>query len=137
LVHDDNARAMGGVAPHAGLFGSAWEVAKVARRWLVGEVPGADGALRTRGRGSHVLGWDTPSGEQSSAGASPPADAVGHTGFTGTSVWMSHSRDFIAVLLTNRVAYGRDPSRIRALRHAWHQVAWGAVSSAARRSTPP
>lgn len=126
VVHDDNARNMGGVAPHAGLFGSARDVAFVAQRWLTGRVPLAAEAFTSRGAGSHALGWDTPSGEASSAGAAPPADAVGHTGFTGTSVWMSPARGIVAVLLTNRVAYGRDPARIRALRHAWHQAAWAA-----------
>jgi CubicO group peptidase (beta-lactamase class C family) len=124
LVHDDNARGMGGVAPHAGLFGTAHDVAAVARRWLTGGVPLATRAFHERGLGSHALGWDTPSGDQSSAGARPPSDAVGHTGFTGTSVWMSPSGDLVAVLLTNRVAYGRDPVRIRDLRHRWHQLVW-------------
>lgn len=128
VVHDDNARNMGGVAPHAGLFGDARAVAFVASRWLEGGVPLAAEAFTAHGAGSHVLGWDTPSGEASSAGPTPPADAVGHTGFTGTSVWMSPSRGVVAVLLTNRVAYGRDPARIRALRHAWHQEAWSTGS---------
>ena len=124
VVHDDNARAMGGVAPHAGLFGSARAVAAVAQRWLSGDVPHARRAFIERGVGSHALGWDTPSGDRSSAGPRPPADAVGHTGFTGTSLWMSPAEGVVAVLLTNRVAYGRDPVRIRELRHAWHQAAW-------------
>lgn len=124
IVHDDNARAMGGVAPHAGLFGNAREVLAVAVRWLDGDIPRAAEAFAYRGAGSHRLGWDSPSGEMSSAGPRPPDDAVGHTGFTGTSVWMSPSRRIIAVLLTNRVAYGRDPQRIRALRHDWHQRVW-------------
>ncbi len=124
VVHDDNARAMGGVAPHAGLFGNARGVAFAAQRWLTDEVPMATHAFSNRGAGSHVLGWDTPSGELSSAGPRPPADAVGHTGFTGTSVWMSPSAGVVAVLLTNRVAFGRDPAAIRQFRHAWHQAAW-------------
>ncbi len=124
VVHDDNARAMGGVAAHAGLFGDARAVAAVAHRWLAGAVPLAERAFHERGLGSHALGWDTPSGDVSSAGPRPPADAVGHTGFTGTSVWVSPSRRLVAVLLTNRVAYGRDPARIRALRHGWHQAVW-------------
>lgn len=129
VVHDDNARAMGGIAPHAGLFGNARQVLAVATRWLRGDIPLAERSFAQHGAGSHVLGWDTPSGEMSSAGPRPPADAVGHTGFTGTSVWMSPSRRVIAVLLTNRVAYGRDPTRIRSLRHAWHQTVWDAIDS--------
>lgn len=124
VVNDDNARAMDGVAAHAGLFGTAPAVARCAQRWLDGHVPGASRAFADRGAGSHALGWDTPSGELSSAGARPPADAVGHTGFTGTSVWMSPSLGVVSVLLTNRLVFGRDPGKIRALRHQWHQAAW-------------
>ena len=124
IVNDQNARGMGGKAPHAGLFGTARAVAAAAQRWLDGQVPLADAAFRTLGIGSHALGWDTPSGDASSAGLRPPLDAVGHTGFTGTSVWMSPSQGVISVLLTNRVAFGRDPVRIRALRSRWHQLAW-------------
>ncbi len=124
VVHDDNARGMGGVAAHAGLFGSARAVAAITARWLDGTVPLASLAFTTPGLGSHRLGWDSPSGAVSSAGPLPPTDAVGHTGFTGTSVWASPGRRTIAVLLTNRVAYGRDPGQIRRLRHEWHQAVW-------------
>lgn len=131
-VHDPNARAMGGIAPHAGLFGTAREVAEVAARWLPGAAlsteigpPLVARALVERGPGTHALGWDTPSpGGVSTAGAAPPDDAVGHLGFTGTSLWISPSRGRVAVLLTNRVAFGPDLSAIRALRRAFHQAAW-------------
>ncbi len=124
-VNDGNARAMGGIAPHAGLFGTAPAVARACARWLSGEVPGAAAAFTTRGPGSHALGWDTanPDGT-STAGAAPPSDAVGHLGYTGTSCWMSPSRGRIAVLLTNRVATSLDPAPIRGLRRAFHQLAW-------------
>lgn len=128
VVNDENARAMGGVAPHAGLFGTAEAVARQVQRWLAGEIPLAD-QLHARGAGSHALGWDTPSGELSSAGAQPPADALGHTGFTGTSAWFSRAQGVVAVLLSNRVAYGRDPVKIRALRHAWHGEAWSLAAT--------
>ena len=125
-VNDENARRMGGVAPHAGLFGSARQVAACAMRWLDGTIPRASEAFTRRGPGSHALGWDTPSGEASSAGADAPADAVGHLGFTGTSIWMSPSRRRVAVLLTDRVAKGPDLTGIRALRRLFHQAAWTA-----------
>jgi CubicO group peptidase (beta-lactamase class C family) len=129
VVNDDNARVMGGVAPHAGLFGNARQVLAVAVRWLRGEVPVPEGAFSRRGGGSHALGWDTPSGEMSSAGPRPPPDAIGHTGFTGTSLWMSPSRRAAVAILTNRVAYGRDPAAIRAARHELHQLAWDAIEA--------
>lgn len=130
VVHDDNARGMGGIAAHAGTFGTARAVAAVAQRWLDGRVPLAARAFTERGRGSHALGWDTPSGDLSSAGPRPPADAIGHTGFTGTSVWMSPRHRTVAVLLTDRVMYGRDPVQVRRLRHAWHQTVWDTIVAA-------
>ncbi len=129
VVNDENARAMDGVAPHAGLFGTALAVARCGQRWLDGEVRLAPEAFSSRGLGSHALGWDTPSGEVSSAGSAPPVDAVGHTGFTGTSLWMSPALGVVAVLLTNRVALGREPGKIRELRHRWHQAAWALAAA--------
>jgi CubicO group peptidase (beta-lactamase class C family) len=124
-VNDGNARAMGGIAPHAGLFGTAPAVARACARWRDGEVPGAAAAFATRGPGSHALGWDTASTDgTSTAGARPPSDTVGHLGYTGTSCWMSPSQGRIAVLLTNRVATTLDPAPVRALRRAFHQLAW-------------
>ncbi len=132
-VHDGNARAMGGVAPHAGLFGTALQVAQAGARWLSGEAPRAHLAFTTRGPGTHALGWDTANADgTSSAGAQPPADTVGHLGFTGTSIWMSPSRRRVAVLLTNRVALSLDPGPIRALRRAFHQAAWDLGRAGAR-----
>lgn len=124
-VHDYNAAAMDGVAPHAGLFGSARDVASVARRWLTGGVPDAERAFLDRGPGSHALGWDTAARDgSSSAGPRPPPGVVGHLGFTGTAVWMDPARELVAVLLTNRVALRGDATLIRELRRAWFQQVW-------------
>jgi CubicO group peptidase (beta-lactamase class C family) len=136
-VHDRNAAAMDGVAPHAGLFGTAAEVAACAARWLDGEIPGAATAFTRRGPGTHALGWDTANRDgTSSAGAAPPVDTVGHLGFTGTSVWMSPSRRIVAVLLTNRVRMRTDPAAIRALRRAWYGAVWDALPWTAPASAP-
>jgi len=124
-VNDENARAMGGVAPHAGLFGTVFGVVEAARRWLEGNVPEAARAFTESGPGSHALGWDTAAQDgRSTAGAAPPADTVGHLGYTGTSLWMSPSRGRVAVLLTNRVHAGADLAGIRALRQAFHGACW-------------
>jgi CubicO group peptidase (beta-lactamase class C family) len=124
-VNDGNCRAMGGVASHAGLYGTAQQVGEAGRRWLAGRVPLARDAFTQRGPGTHALGWDTanPDGT-STAGPNPPPDAVGHTGYTGTSIWMSPSRRRVAALLTNRVAYTLDVAPVRGLRQAFHQAAW-------------
>ncbi|HEU0016603.1 MAG TPA: serine hydrolase [Longimicrobium sp.] len=111
-VHDPNAWAMGGVAGHAGLFGSARDLAVFAQMLLNGGEYGGVRILRPQtiarwtapqGPGaSRALGWDTPSG-QSSAGRHFSARSFGHTGYTGTSLWIDPERGLFVVLLTTRV----------------------------------
>lgn len=131
-VHDRNASAMEGVAPHAGLFGTAREVAAVVGRWMDGTVPLAARAFEERGPGSHALGWDTASTDgASSAGPRPPPGLVGHLGFTGTAVWIDPRRELFAVLLTNRVHLRGDAALVRELRRTWFQAVWDASSAGA------
>jgi CubicO group peptidase (beta-lactamase class C family) len=132
-VHDDNALRMDGVAGHAGLFGTAADVGRwarallngwhgrgdflpqaVARRYLSrdGRAPGS----------SWTLGFDTPS-PPSSAGTQFGPDAVGHLGYTGTSVWIDLTREWVAVLLTNRVHPDGGDDRIRSFRPQFHEAA--------------
>ena len=131
-VHDENAFALGGVAPHAGLFGTAADVGAFAR--LVLRTFGEETALGTpllmaafaaRSRvpgSSRALGWDTML-PTSSCGARMSAGAIGHTGFTGTSLWIDPVRDRYFVLLTNRVHPTRENKRIRDVRRAFHDAA--------------
>jgi CubicO group peptidase (beta-lactamase class C family) len=108
-VHDLNTFAMGGVAPHAGLFGDAHSVARFAEcmvdggrplfkaetvRLFTAREPGPEGSSR-------ALGWDTPSGT-SQSGAKFSKRSFGHTGFTGTSVWCDAKRGLSVTMLTNR-----------------------------------
>lgn len=135
-VHDDNAFVMGGVAGHAGLFGDAAAVLDVAHAWLVGGLPGLADPVR-RAFLSHLsevpgstrrLGWDSPNPDGSgSAGAVLSARAAGHTGYTGTSLWIDPSPPdgrgpLIAVLLSNRVHPTRDNPAILELRPAFHRL---------------
>jgi CubicO group peptidase (beta-lactamase class C family) len=138
-VHDENAAALGGIAPHAGLFGTAPDLARFAAM-LLGEGR-ADGTrlvsratleLFTERAGvpaaSRALGWDTPADESgrrssvpgepgySSAGSLLSARSFGHTGFTGTSIWTDPERGLAVVLLTNRVHPTRENNKIRAVR---------------------
>ncbi len=140
-VHDDNAHFMGGVAPHAGLFGTALDVLGFGLGllgcWLgLVEQPlerGAlDGFLRRRGEAAGstwVLGWDTPSPSGSSAGRLVSAKAVGHLGFTGTSLWIDPTRQAAVVLLTNRVHPTRSDERIKELRPAVHDAVWALLDA--------
>jgi CubicO group peptidase (beta-lactamase class C family) len=66
--------------------------------------------------GTHRLGWDGKAEEESAAGSSIDADAFGHLGFTGTSLWCDPRRQLVVVLLTNRVAVSDDNTAIRAFR---------------------
>lgn len=141
-VHDENAASMGGVSGHAGLFSTAPDLARFVQMLMNGGRtvapahrrtdapgrPGGDGvqlvsaatiALFTRADrpdfSSRALGWDTPS-EHSSAGDHLSAHAFGHTGFTGTSIWVDPDQDLFVVLLTNRVHPTRNNDLIREVR---------------------
>jgi uncharacterized protein YbbC (DUF1343 family)/CubicO group peptidase (beta-lactamase class C family) len=127
VVHDENAYAMGGVAPHAGLFAPAGDLARFAQMMLNGGVyagrrlvSASTVALFTRRANlppgsSRALGWDTPS-DDSSAGSFVSPRAFGHTGFTGTSIWIDPERALYVILLTNRVHLTRQNDRVREAR---------------------
>jgi CubicO group peptidase (beta-lactamase class C family) len=133
-VHDHYAAALGGVAGHAGLFGTAGGVGRFARAVLLA-ARGAESApapltpalvkLATRKStapaSSRALGWDTmlPS---SSCGALMSPAAFGHVGFTGTSLWIDPGADRYFVLLTNRSAGGGTIDQMRTVRRAFHEA---------------
>jgi CubicO group peptidase (beta-lactamase class C family) len=109
-VHDENAYAMGGVSGHAGLFGTAADVAAIIRVYRDGAVIGNE--LRDLARTEQYRGENVRRGI--GLVLRPPeglpffsVDAFGHTGFTGTSVWVDPAKDLTLVLLTNRVYFGR------------------------------
>jgi len=131
-VHDENAARLGGVAGHAGLFSIAPDLARFAQwilkayrgtpdpdvtllvdsatvREFVARQPGPEGSTR-------ALGWDTPSDEGSSAGTLLSRSSFGHTGFTGTSIWIDPDRDLFIILLTNRVHPSRENNAILQIR---------------------
>ena len=138
-VDDDNAFVMGGVAGHAGLFGSARGVGLFGERVLE-EMEGAHRLAsvalwqevtrrdpRTPGS-TRALGFDTPSLTGSSAGGRIAASrAVGHTGFTGTSLWIDLDRQIAVALLTNRVHPRRGNEAIRDFRPRFHEAAMEAL----------
>ena len=120
-VHDENAAALGGVAAHAGLFGTAAAVGSCARWWM--RSPSLPlFASRTKVPGSsRALGWDTML-PTSSCGTRMSASAIGHTGFTGTSLWIDVVNDLYVVILTNRVHPTRDGDGIQMARRALHDA---------------
>jgi CubicO group peptidase (beta-lactamase class C family) len=138
-VHDPNAWAIGGVAGHAGLFGTAEDLAVFAQTLLNGGVYGGVRVVRpaTVARwtapqvfgSSRALGWDTPSG-QSSAGRFFGPLSYGHTGYTGTSLWIDPGRDLFVVLLTNRVNPTAENTRHIPLRRAVADAVQAAILDA-------
>jgi len=130
-VHDENAAALDGVAGHAGLFGTAASVGRFARVVLDTfrtETPlGTPVLMRTVARRTNVpgssraLGWDTMR-PTSSCGTRLSPTAIGHTGFTGTSLWIDRERDLYVALLTNRVYPTRANEQLAAVRPLVHDA---------------
>ena len=127
-VHDGNAWGLGGVAGHAGLFGSAAEVAGVAREMLWPERLRLGARARARlltsveGRGSRAVGFQLARDSESVRGVLPDG-AVGHLGFTGTSIWLDGEHEKLYVLLTNRVHPSVPPEEFLPVRRDFHRLA--------------
>ncbi|MBW8867850.1 MAG: serine hydrolase [Acidobacteria bacterium] len=121
-VHDNYAAALGGVAGHAGVFGTAAAVGAFARTMLRGGEMVRLFTTRTTVPGSsRALGWDTML-PTSSCGTRMSPRAFGHVGFTGTSLWIDPARDRYFVLLTNRVCGGGTLDEMRQVRRAFHDA---------------
>lgn len=134
-VDDDNAWALGGVAPHAGLFSRGDDVARFGEAIVRAHAGERVGPFRpetvqrfltldTATAGStRALGWDTPRANRSAAGTRMSRGATfGHLGFTGCSLWLDLPRQLCVVLLTNRIHCSEDPEPIRVLRAEVHDL---------------
>ena len=122
VVHDENARAMGGVAGHAGLFADLADLVRFAG-WWTGDADGpVPVPLRRQAESCRTggLGWTCSGDRHDILGDRWPATAVSHTGFTGTSLALDSPSRVWAVLLTNGVHAGRDASAVKALRRNLH-----------------
>ena len=133
-VHDENACALGGYSGHAGIFGTAEGVYRLAnllrehflklrKDYLHPEI------VRAFFEKQHLvadstwaLGWDTPSPLNSTAGSHFSQSSVGHLGFTGTSLWMDLHHDVMVIFLTNRIHPSRQNTGIRAFRPKLHNL---------------
>lgn len=126
-THDGNSFFAGGTAGNAGLFATARAVFRMAQMWVNAEVlPPAvvEDATRNHTPGlddARGLGWQLPTGSEATKMLS--ARAFGHTGFTGTSLWVDPDRDRIMVLLTNRVHPCAAPINIQRIRGEFHRLA--------------
>ena len=133
-VHDENAASMGGIAGHAGLFGTAESVLAVSGAWLRG-YHGRESILEETfvrqftarqpsvSRSSWALGWDTPSAP-SSSGSCFSERSFGHLGYTGTSLWIDPICELEVVLLSNRVHPSRKNEKIKVFRPLIHDLVY-------------
>lgn len=129
-VHDENACGLGGIAGHAGLFATAQDVARFGQAWLCGDERLAiSSELRRMATSQQVagqfrlgLGWMLRADRDASAGDRYSANSYGHTGFTGTSLWIDPERELVSAVLTNRVYQGRAGEGIHAFRRAIHDL---------------
>ena len=159
-VHDENASRLDGVSGHAGLFSSTRDLLRFGE-WAIGQtVRRSDGQQQCSPQFptpltvspsvltdfttrqdlppglSRALGWDTPS-EGSSAGTMLAPGSFGHTGFTGTSIWIDPSRCLVIVLLSNRVHPTREHNRWGPVRGQVADLVVQAVDTWQRVDTPP
>ena len=127
VVHDPLAQELGGIAGHAGLFSTVHDLARFAAMLARGgELDGVrvlkeetlrNFTQRQAGAGTRALGWDTPDPRgNGAAGLGISPRAFGHTGFTGTSLWVDPDRGTWTVLLSNRTFEPRGPNRMQSLR---------------------
>ena len=131
VVHDDNAYVIGGIAGHAGLFGTAVDLHRLVdelmrtyhgRPSMVFQQQILQKFFRASYDKERVLGFDRPSNKGSSAGRFFSCKSVGHLGFTGTSFWMDLERRIIVILLTNRIHPSRDNDLIKVFRPRLHDA---------------
>jgi serine-type D-Ala-D-Ala carboxypeptidase len=132
IVHDDNCRILGGIAGHAGLFGTIGGILSICENILLGYCDKSTHpsfsndnlrfALKKRKNSSWTLGFDTPSPTGSSSGKYFSRKSVGHLGFTGTSFWIDLQKRIIIVLLSNRVFFGVENEKIKKTRPIIHDI---------------
>jgi len=136
-VHDETSLLLGGVAGHAGLFSTAEDLSKLCRLMLnEGKYNGQQFIkpetvkLFTRKyspKSTRALGWDTKSATRSSAGNKFSKTSFGHTGFTGTSIWIDPERKLFVVFLTNRIYPSRENKKIINVRPKLHNAVINAI----------
>lgn len=129
-VNDENAYAVGGVDGHAGLFGTCDGISKVIKEINISYTNDDSKILKGeftkkilyKRKEKRLLGFDIPSGENSSAGRFFSDHTAGHLGYTGTSFWMDIKKNISIILLTNRVYYGDNNFKIRFFRPQMHDL---------------
>lgn len=131
-VHDETASLLGGVAGHAGLFSTSGDLARFAHvlinngkysdQQIFNPLTIEEWTVQQYENSSRGIGWDTKHGKFSSAGDLFSKNSFGHTGFTGTSIWIDKDRKLFVILLTNRVQPTRHNTRIIKFRRDLHEA---------------
>lgn len=133
-VHDENAYALGGYSGHAGLFGTALDIFTLTNKLNKVYHGYSSGPLKTKTvrtffsrqgipQGSTwALGWDTPSEKNSSSGNYFNSNSIGHTGFTGISIWIDLKKNITVIFLTNRIHPSRSNEKIKDFRPELHNL---------------
>ncbi len=144
LVHDDNCRALGGVAGHAGLFGSSEGVLELCKEYInlyhhrksnLAFSPETFRKAATRVQDSDwSCGFSLPTADCSSSGTHFSETSIGHLGFTGVSFWIDVDKQIVVSLLTNRVRQGEDMTGIREARPTLHDAVMGCLRG---KKNPP
>jgi beta-N-acetylhexosaminidase len=145
-VHDENAAAIGGVSGHAGVFSTAPDLAAFCQMLLNGGAYAHQRILRRAtisefaqpqqlSGGTRTLGWAVPT-EGGSSGHSMGPHTFGHTGFTGTSIWIDPDRQLFVVFLTNRVYPTRENQKLAKVRPALHDAIMQSLGFTTAASVP-
>lgn len=131
-VHDENAASLGGAAPHAGLFGPLSDLSKYGlelRKLKLGlrsRLPASGAKFLKRsipsGQGDWALGFMMPTEGKASCGPRFSSTSIGHTGFTGTSIWFDPKKDLLVTILSNRVHPTRDNTKFVQMRPLIHTL---------------
>lgn len=135
IVHDENARFLGGISGHAGLFSNIADISKFANMLInrgkgYMSPPTFEAMIRNYTNGmdeNRGIGWCIKGTELSSGGDIISPNAFGHTGFTGTSLWVDIENDIYVGLLTNRVHPTRENMKIARFRRVFHNAALAAL----------
>ncbi len=138
-VHDERAYLLNGVAGHAGLFSTAEDLSKFIRMLLNGGVYNGKQIINKKTidewttkqtkQSDRGLGWDTRSKEKSSSGKYFSMNSFGHTGYTGTSIWVDKDKKLFVILLTNRVYPTRKNRKIIKFRPVIHDAVYRSIFS--------
>jgi len=136
-VHDENACGVGGVAGHAGLFGTADALAQFGVQWCNHTVPDIAPELTREAVRQHAetsgerrgLGWMLRSLDKSTAGTRFGVNSFGHTGFVGNMLWVDPDQDIVVCCLTNNVYYGRQKPGLFEFRVGLNDLIWEALCS--------